>query len=247
MGDYFSKQASFYSRYRPAYPEELFDYVASLCRERNLAWDCATGNGQSAVSLSSRFRKVYATDISENQIAHAFQKDNIAYEVGHAEHCSLQNASADAITVSTALHWFDIPAFFKEADRVLKKDGLLAIWSYAGCRINQEIDTFLDVFAYDTLGDYWPKEAELMWKQHYETVAFPYPLLQTPEFTAHANYTLEDLLNYLRSWSARQRYMDQHAIDPVDALAEQLLPLWGNAEERKEIRWPLLLKFSVKK
>ncbi len=45
--------------------------------------------------------------------------------------------SVDIITVATAAHWFDhcIPAFSEECFRVLKPDGIVAIWCYGRCRI----------------------------------------------------------------------------------------------------------------
>ena len=66
--DHFSAHASAYTRYRPGYPEALFVYLASLSPVRDLAWDCATGNGQTAHGLAPHFAR---TDASDDQIAHA--------------------------------------------------------------------------------------------------------------------------------------------------------------------------------
>jgi len=69
--DHFSKQAADYAKFRPTYPQELFDYLGSIAPSRQLAWDCATGSGQAAVGLASAFDRVIATDASEKQIANA--------------------------------------------------------------------------------------------------------------------------------------------------------------------------------
>ena len=74
--DLFSRQAAVYSRYRPSYPPEIVEYVLSHCAHRSVAWDCATGNGQFAVLLAPHFKKVHATDISEQQLANAVQRIN---------------------------------------------------------------------------------------------------------------------------------------------------------------------------
>src|SRR5687767_3059098 len=58
--DYFSAQSDIYARSRPRYPEELFRFLASIVKQKELAWDCGTGNGQAAVSLSRYFKKVMA-------------------------------------------------------------------------------------------------------------------------------------------------------------------------------------------
>ena len=122
MGNYFAVQSEHYSRNRPTYPDELFDFLSGLCTSHELAWDSATGNGQAAVSLSGYFKKVIATDFSNEQLSRAFQKENIFYRNESAEHSSLENNSADLVTVATAIHWFNIPEFYKEVHRVLKPE-----------------------------------------------------------------------------------------------------------------------------
>lgn len=43
--DHFSARASDYARYRPRYPEALFEFLAALAPARETAWDCGTGSG----------------------------------------------------------------------------------------------------------------------------------------------------------------------------------------------------------
>jgi hypothetical protein len=50
--DHFSAHAARYGAYRPTYPDALFEYLASLVPAHDLAWDCATGNGQAALGLT---------------------------------------------------------------------------------------------------------------------------------------------------------------------------------------------------
>src|SRR4029077_6881846 len=98
--DLFSQQASIYAKYRPGYPEELIEYILSHVTNRETAWDCATGNGQAALLLSSYFKKVFATDISENQISHATQNPAITYLLSAAEKTSFTDNTFDLITVA---------------------------------------------------------------------------------------------------------------------------------------------------
>ncbi len=77
--DHFSAHAAEYAKFRPGYPRELFDYLASLVRMRERAWDCATGNGQAAIGLAKYFREVIATDASTQQLAKASPVANVAY------------------------------------------------------------------------------------------------------------------------------------------------------------------------
>ncbi|RYD74752.1 MAG: SAM-dependent methyltransferase, partial [Sphingobacteriales bacterium] len=60
--DLFSAQAETYRNSRPTYPQELYEFIVGFCRNKNLAWDCATGNGQCATALAEYFDKIIATD-----------------------------------------------------------------------------------------------------------------------------------------------------------------------------------------
>ena len=66
--DLFSRQSEVYARFRPSYPQDLYDYILQFVGEKNMAWDCATGNGQAALALAPFFSRVEATDISPEQI-----------------------------------------------------------------------------------------------------------------------------------------------------------------------------------
>jgi hypothetical protein len=50
--DHFSQQSSDYARYRPLYPAQLYEYLASLTPQHDRAWDVGTGNGQAAIGLA---------------------------------------------------------------------------------------------------------------------------------------------------------------------------------------------------
>ncbi|KAK8944286.1 hypothetical protein KSP39_PZI008180 [Platanthera zijinensis] len=66
------EQVKGYASYRPNYPSELFNFIYSkTTSRRQLAWDVATGSGQAAISLSSLFDAVVATDSSPEQISQA--------------------------------------------------------------------------------------------------------------------------------------------------------------------------------
>ena len=81
----FNEKSEYYARARPHYPKELFQYLNSVCDGHKAAWDAACGNGQAAVSLACFFEQVQATDISEQQIAHAIQNPEVTYSVQPVE------------------------------------------------------------------------------------------------------------------------------------------------------------------
>ena len=76
------------------------------------------------------FKRVIASDPSASQIGNAERLDGIDYRVAVAKASQLESESIDHVTLSQTLHWFRRDDFFKEADGVLKPNGVLAVWSY---------------------------------------------------------------------------------------------------------------------
>ena len=91
--DHFSKQAADYAKFRPSYPQELFNCLGNIAPSRRVAWDCGTGSGQAAVGLASVFPRVTATDANEKQIANAEPHNRIEYRVRPAEDSGINPAT----------------------------------------------------------------------------------------------------------------------------------------------------------
>ena len=240
FADHFSRQAKQYAHYRPHYPPELSAYLSSLCKEHQLAWDCATGNGQAATELAKIFAQVVATDASDAQIANAEKRSNIEYRVESAEQTSLLTHSVDLITVAQAYHWFDIPVFAEEVQRVLKPNGIIAAWCYGLFKIDTSLDQLIEYFYHDIVGPYWPAGRQYI-DEHYTTVAFPFKRIPTPQFYMQAEWSAEQVLGYLNTWSAVNYYKKAQHRDPVAEFATALLDLWGNPQTTKKISWEIFL------
>jgi len=239
--DHFSRQAGEYTQFRPHYPPELFAYLASLVTPRHLAWDCGTGNGQAAVALTEYFEKVVATDPSASQIEHAQPHDRVEYRVAAAEHCPLADQSVDLVTVAQALHWFHLPQFYAEVRRIVRPDGVLAVWSYGLTSITPAVDAAVWRLYHDLLDPFWPAERKLI-EEGYATIEFPFPELPAGRFRMTADWTLDALVGYLRTWSAVQRYMQQHGTDPLLLVESDLRAAWGAEETVRQVTWPLYLR-----
>lgn len=241
--DHFSDLSSDYARFRPVYPEALFDYLADKAPDRDLAWDCATGTGQAARSLVRRFRRVYASDASAQQIQAAGDTAGIEFHRAPAERSGLADTAADLICVAQALHWFDLPRFYAEARRVLKPEGLLAVWSYGLLRTGPAIEDLLEHYYRITVGPYWPPERRWI-DTGYRDLDFPFSELETPEFAMRAEWNLDQLLGYLGTWSAGKRYRVATGRDPLQDLRPDLARVWGDAATRHTLSWPLFLRLG---
>jgi SAM-dependent methyltransferase len=243
--DHFSGHAVDYAKFRPHYPDEMFQHLASISPKHELAWDCATSNGQAAVGLARHFNRVIATDASAQQIERAEPDDRISYRVALAEASGIDSTSVDLVLVAQALHWFDLGAFFTEAKRVSKEDGVLAISSYKVLEIAPEIDAIIWKFYRETTGPFWPPERELV-ETDYKDIQFPFPELSPVPFEMREQWNLDQLAGYLRTWSATQKFIAARGFDPVDSLMEELGAVWNNPEQVREIKWPLYLRVGVR-
>lgn len=236
--DLFGDRADEYARVRPTYPEALFDHLERLAPARDLAWDCGAGSGQTTRSLARRFRRVLATDSSMRQISRFQAPEGIDRVVAAAEAAPFRGRSADLVTVSAALHWFDRPRFFAEVGRVARPGAILAVWSYYQTRIAPEIDPVLVRFANEVVGPYWGPAFELN-RHRYRDVDLPFERLPWPELQAEATMRLADLCRYMRTWSASVAWERERGTDPVDVVRADLARAWGDPEMERTISWPL--------
>lgn len=245
MKDNFSTQAATYARFRPNYPDEYIDYIVSFVKEKKLALDVATGNGQVAEKLARHFDKVYGTDISEKQLENAVQKNNVVYKVAKAEQTDFQNGSFDLITVAQAIHWFEFDAFYKEIYRLLKPDGIFAVLGYGLFSTNPDSDVFLRKLHREILGPYWDPERRYV-DEDYKTIPFPLDEVEIEEgkFAETFTWNFEHLLGYIASWSATQHYIKQNGHDPVDLIRGELKESWAKGDGKAH--FPLLLRIGKK-
>ena len=241
--DLFSKQSDIYARYRPGYPPALIEYILQFVENLNMAWDCATGNGQAALLLAPHFQFVQATDISEKQLSKAIHHPRIHYSQVNAEQTPFIEQSFDLITVAQAYHWFNFIAFEKEVKRVLKPNGIIAIWGYSLVSSEyNELNILITNFYKKRVGPYWDAERKYV-DDHYRTIPFPYEELPGADFFIEKQWNLEDLSGYLNSWSSVQHFIMANGFNPVDEFKADLQKYWP-AKETIAFRFPLFLKLG---
>lgn len=242
----FSQSSGQYAKHRPRYPEELFAYLNEICTGHDLAWDCATGTGQAAVSLSNYFKKVEATDISKEQIKNAIGNPKVSYSVSPAEQTSFGSESFDVVTVATAIHWFDQQKFFEEVNRVLKPAGVFAIWAYGFFEIEPEIDKIIFEELLKPIDIFWA-EGNRQVMNGYKDLVMPFVEIHTnPSFNIHLEWDRNQLLAYLGTWSAVKRYLAEVGTNPLERLEEKLNSVWGEASLIKPVRMPIAFRASRK-
>ena len=237
--DHFSAVAAQYAQARPDYPPALFDWIASIAPARDRCWEAGCGSGQASRGLARVFARVHATDPSAAQIGNARGPANVDFAVEPGEACSLADASADAACVAQALHWFELPRFFAECERVLRPGGVLVAWGYQDIELDADIAD-ANAALQARIRDDWPPERRFI-DEGYASFDFPFEPIAAPAFELRAEWTLPRLLGYFSSYSASKRHRERRGEDPVALHAEALAAAWGDPLRERTVRWPLFV------
>jgi SAM-dependent methyltransferase len=239
--DHFSGHAARYRQSRPHYPEALFAWLALQCGRHELAWDAGCGNGQASVALAGHFREVFGSDPSREQIGEAIALPNVRYAVEPAEACGLADRSADLATIAQAMHWVDLDRYHAEVRRVLKRGAVFATWCYGLMHITPAFDAVVAELYEPVLGPYWAPERALV-DSGYATLPFPFEPIAAPPFEMRHDWTLDEVLGYVETWSALQKCRRETGHDPLAPMRARFEAAWGEPGRRRAVVWPLSLR-----
>lgn len=97
--------------------------------------DIGAGTGKLTAELLARGWQVCAVEPNDDMraalVALLADAEHLSVVGAPAEATSLPDASVDLVTVAQAFHWFDIPTFRAECQRILRPGGQIAlIWNF---------------------------------------------------------------------------------------------------------------------
>lgn len=236
--DTFGLAPDAYRKFRPRYPPALFEFLASLCIASRAALDCATGNGQAAVGLAEFFDRVAAFDSSEDQIAHAIAHARVEYRVGTAEALPFRDTRFDLVTAAQSAHWFDLPVFYANLDRVAHAETVVAIFGYGNCAVDEAIDAVVATRLLAPIEAHWA-EGNRVIMDKYRKIPFPFREIAWPGFVARHEWSRETYLSFVRTWSAVKKHELVHGYDVVADVERGLLVLWPD-ETPKTVSFELV-------
>ncbi|WP_437192865.1 class I SAM-dependent methyltransferase [Planctomicrobium sp. SH527] len=239
--DHFSGGSADYAAYRPGYPVELADVLATISPGRDRALDCGCGTGQLSVVLAERFNEVIATDASATQIEKAQPHKWVTYRIALAENSGLPDASVDLITVAQAAHWFDLARFYAEARRVARPQAAIALISYGVLQVEGTVDCVVQHYYHEALKSYWPAERRHV-EQGYRQLPFPFLEYQIPQLMIAVEWQLEDLVGYVGTWSAVKAASKAQGVNSLIEFQKELIREWGDPQVRRRVTWPLIVR-----
>jgi ubiquinone/menaquinone biosynthesis C-methylase UbiE len=139
----FDAVASDYDKYRPSYPDELFEqlgqYAGELPGARVL--DLAAGTGIATRALRARGANVVATDLGADMLRVLRSRSpDVPVAQARGEALPFRKHAFDVVTCATAWHWIPLDRRTSEVLRVLRPGGVLAIWwSFGGLHNDEEM------------------------------------------------------------------------------------------------------------
>jgi len=131
----FDAWAADYDRYRPGYPQELFETIAERLAlpERPLVVDLGAGTGRASLAMAEMGWRVTAVEpgglMLEQLRARAADDGLIVATVqASAEETGLDVDSVDLVTAAQSFHWFDTSRALTEIARITRPGGGLALF-----------------------------------------------------------------------------------------------------------------------
>ena len=93
------------------------------------------------------------------------------------------------------------------------------------------------------VGTYWPPERRYI-DEKYQTIPFPFAEMPAREFSMKTEWDLSEFMGYLGTWSATQQFLQKNEQNPLDMIHRALAKVWGQADLRQAVRWPLHLRLG---
>jgi SAM-dependent methyltransferase len=147
----FSRSAEAYERGRPRYPAEALALLTARLPEGAHVLDLAAGTGALTRPLVEAGIDVVAVEpVAEMRAA---LPASVRALEGTAEAIPLGPGAVHAVVVGQAFHWFDGDAALAEIHRVLRPDGVLALfWNrrVESDPVNRAFDRLVDPYREDT-------------------------------------------------------------------------------------------------
>lgn len=231
-----SSHAYNYSIFRPSPPKELVHRIIDFLKETipppfTNAVDIGCGSGQSTQVLAPFFKSIVGVDNSESQINHALKRNtfqHITYKVGSSDYLEFEENSVQLVTAGQCAHWFEIPKFFVQAEKVLQQGGVLALYCYNVPELkykNADLKPCVNKFFFTTMRDYILPNSIMVDEYSYDCEPFrKFPF--SSENSLMEKFTLEvkdtsvaDLIGYVSTRSSYQNFKQQKG----DELAEEVL------------------------
>jgi SAM-dependent methyltransferase len=138
----FTSRAEDYAAHRPAYGDDVIEFVLEGLGPKPRVADLGAGTGISSRLLATHGAQVLAVEPNAAMRERAQATPGVTFVDGSAESTTLAASSVDAATAFQAFHWFRVPEAVTEICRIVRPDGQAAL----ALNERDESDTFTAAF-----------------------------------------------------------------------------------------------------
>uniref|UniRef100_H2XNZ2 Methyltransferase type 11 domain-containing protein n=1 Tax=Ciona intestinalis TaxID=7719 RepID=H2XNZ2_CIOIN len=209
-------------KYHPKYPSKIIETAMKYSgykdgKNLDFLLDVSCGAGQATKLFSPYFKTVLGVDPSLPQLETAKENcyfDNVTFKEGVAEDLPVAKESVDMVVAGAATHWFNVEAFFKETERVLKPGGTLVVLDYDSPKFlpvglhskanaeKLELDEAEKFVRLDLIPNYNRSRFCIIDRTRYRDIFEAMPFNdkhRIDSFTSKHLWTLEDAMGFLKS------------------------------------------------
>lgn len=210
---YFGKQED-YSKYRPTYPNELFEFLQKEYKISNKTIaELGAGTGKFSFIACDYCKKLYYIEPNIDMLnkgkEYCKNKNNIIFINASAENTTLSENSVDIIFAVQSFHWFNKEELKKEVKKVLKQNGLFAIvwndWVDESNEFSKEYFNYISNWNTKLTGKKYQHKNISDRKNFFKNAEY-----KTYTFIHNKDYTLEMLKGLTKSLSYAPKEQEQN-------------------------------------
>jgi SAM-dependent methyltransferase len=142
----FGQQAEAYDRFRPTYPDGVFDELLGPVPAVLDVLDVGCGTGIASRQMAQRGAKVLGVELG-SQMAEIARGHGVEVEIAAFEGWDAAGRTFDRVISAQAWHWLDLPIATAKAASVLRPGGKLGLIWNAGCQPDDLADALDEVYA----------------------------------------------------------------------------------------------------
>ncbi|MGK7955596.1 MAG: hypothetical protein AB4063_10110 [Crocosphaera sp.] len=111
------------------------------------------------------------------------------------------------------------------------------LWFFQVSPEQEKLKSALQEF-YESINSYWPPERQLVNNQ-YKIITFPFTEIKYPQILMKKEWTINQLVGYLLTWSSTQRFINNQGQNIMFNKLETIINSVSSIDELITISWPV--------